>query len=161
MAAKNCQYLHHCIISTGAQPCLMNESCLRCHNNWCFHYNQWEHPQGNFCSGAATKNLFPGSYKGVILKKLGLTANRMLGNDTLFLSTPASYLWSKTVWNSRRSKKCFLLGYWDVHPGLHVLTRLWWFIRLFSGEDSGKNYVLLHGSYFSCFIWHFYLLLVL
>ena len=56
---------------------------------WEFHYDHWENPDGaRFRSGATRHNPFPANRKGNLdydlLKKMGLTKERLVSHDALF-----------------------------------------------------------------------------
>jgi hypothetical protein len=90
---KGLKYLYHCL-PTGATVVPKNENGKRMVGEWEFHYDGYTtNPSAavdahhQFRSGATKENIFPESRKGCldgdILKRLGLTPERMRGADGL------------------------------------------------------------------------------
>ncbi len=75
-------------LPTGAMPVPKGEDGKRKEGRWEFHYKGFENEEKRFRRGATTSNLFPkemeGSLDGDILKKLGLSKERMQNTDALF-----------------------------------------------------------------------------
>ena len=82
-------YAHH-TLPTGCRPVPPNEGGERTQNGWAFHYNAWNAEPTEFVarSGVTKTNMFPDSRKGKLdydlLKRMGLSKKRILGNDCLF-----------------------------------------------------------------------------
>jgi hypothetical protein len=83
-------YAHH-TLPTGCRPVPPNDGGERTLNGWAFHYNSWtadESSESVARSGATKTNMFPDCRKGkldyALLKRMGLTKKRILGNDCLF-----------------------------------------------------------------------------
>ena len=85
---KKGQYTHHAL-PTGARPVPQDAEGKRGMAGWEFHYDHWENPDGaKFRSGATRHNPFPANRKGNLdydlLKKMGLTKERLVSHDALF-----------------------------------------------------------------------------
>jgi hypothetical protein len=86
---KNAGYTHHCI-PTGARPLPANSEGKRTVQDWELHYKGWSPDLADRTnrSGASSTNLFPASRKGMLdyslLKKMGLTKNRIINCDAQF-----------------------------------------------------------------------------
>ena len=82
------KYVRH-ELPTGCTPVPKNTEGERVANGWNFYYKGWKSERAvPPRSGATSKNLFPESRKssldGDLLKKLGLSKERMKGTDALF-----------------------------------------------------------------------------
>ena len=93
---KKGQYTHHAL-PTGARPVPADDTGSRQKAGWEFHYQKWTNEDGpKFRSGATRTNPFPDSRKGHLdydlLKKMGLTNDRLLKHDSLFLAASFPHL---------------------------------------------------------------------
>lgn len=81
------KYMGH-YLPTGAKPVPKDENGNRTCGGWTFHYDGFKNEEFPYRSGATTTNLFPEERKGFldinILKKLGLTKERIDSVDALF-----------------------------------------------------------------------------
>jgi hypothetical protein len=88
---RNAGYTHYSI-PTGARPLAANSEGKRVIKDWELHYKGWSpglgEGEGTNRSGASATNLFPAGRKGMLdyslLKKMGLTKNRIINCDATF-----------------------------------------------------------------------------
>ena len=84
---KNAKYKGH-FLPTGATPVKKDDDGKRTVGDWEFYYRGFENNEKKYRRGATTSNLFPEEMKGSLdadmLKKLGLTADKVKNLDALF-----------------------------------------------------------------------------
>jgi len=99
-AKKTGKFHSYSALPTNAEPCPLQNGCRKS-TGWFFYYKNWKTDgtfldiiQGaesvpSYCSGADYSNLFPSERKGKlhyeILKCLGLTKERLVKHDALFI----------------------------------------------------------------------------
>ena len=85
--SKTAKYKHHAL-PTGAQPVPKDDNGKRIENGWEFFYSGWKNDNMPYRRGATTTNMFPKEMEGSLdydlLKKLGMSKDRIVQKDALF-----------------------------------------------------------------------------